>query len=51
MAGSTENKAKLPSWAGAWAWAELGNKQIFIILLCKIYLEFPDEVPMDKNFL
>ena len=23
-----------------------GNKQIFIILVCTIFLEFPDEVPM-----
>ena len=27
------------------------NKDIFIILLCTIFLEFPDEVPMGKIFL
>ena len=27
------------------------NKEIFIILLCTIFLEFLDEVPMGKNFL
>ena len=27
------------------------NKEIFIILLCTIVLEFPDEVPMGKIFL